>query len=215
MFDGAQDFSSGQVNQLVLSLSFDESVRGCTKEVSMRVQGTCEHCDGFGGEPGTKEQVCPYCRGRGEEVINTGFFHMKSTCRKCHGRGKIIGTPCRQCGGRGTTTRSQSISVQIPPGVADGQTLRVPVGSSEAYVLLKVSLHVGIQRMQWDPEVKPLQYLAVVCVCHGFCLSRLALAPSSDERVLTSTQMPASASPRQRWAGRPKSRASPNPSYSR
>lgn len=36
-------------------------------------------------------------------------------------------------------TRSQTIQVQIPAGVADGQTLRVPVNSSEAYVLLKVS----------------------------------------------------------------------------
>ena len=74
-----------------------------------------------------------------QEVINTGFFHMKSTCRRCHGQGKIIGTPCRKCGGRGTTTRSQTINVQIPAGVEDGQTMRVPVGSSEAYVVLNVS----------------------------------------------------------------------------
>ena len=64
---------------------------------------------------------------------------MRSTCRRCHGQGKIINTPCRRCGGRGTTTRSQTINVQVPAGVADGQTVRVPVGNSEAYVLLRVS----------------------------------------------------------------------------
>ena len=74
-----------------------------------------------------------------QEVINTGLFHMKSTCRRCHGQGKIISTPCRQCGGTGTTTRAQTVSVQVPAGVADGQTVRVPVGSSEAYVVLKVT----------------------------------------------------------------------------
>ena len=75
MFNGAQEFSSaGEVNQLVLNLSFDESVRGCTREVSMRVQGTCERCNGVGGEPGTKEEVCPYCRGRGEVSCNTVMF---------------------------------------------------------------------------------------------------------------------------------------------
>lgn len=37
------------------------------------------------------------------------------------------------------------MQVQIPAGVADGQTLRVPVNSSEAYVLLKVSCQ-GIMR---------------------------------------------------------------------
>lgn len=66
IFNEGQDFSSGQVNQLVLNLSFNEAVQGCSKEVSMRVQGTCERCSGSGGEPGTKEQTCPYCRGRGE-----------------------------------------------------------------------------------------------------------------------------------------------------
>ncbi len=29
--------------------------------------------------------------------------------------------------------------MQVPAGVADGQTLRVPVGQSEAYVVLQVS----------------------------------------------------------------------------
>ena len=63
MFD--RDFGSN-VRQLVLNLSFNEAVRGCEKEVSVRVQGPCDRCFGSGGEPGTKEQTCPYCRGTGE-----------------------------------------------------------------------------------------------------------------------------------------------------
>ena len=63
MFD--QDFATN-THRIVLNLSFGESVRGCTKDVSLRLQGTCERCFGSGGEPGTKEQVCPYCQGRGE-----------------------------------------------------------------------------------------------------------------------------------------------------
>ena len=74
MFHGGQDFSSENVHQLVLNLSFDEAVQGCSKEVSMRVQGACERCHGSGGEPGTKEQTCPYCRGRGEVSV-------KSVCK--------------------------------------------------------------------------------------------------------------------------------------
>ena len=74
-----------------------------------------------------------------QEVINTGLFHMKSTCRHCHGQGKVITTPCTRCGGRGTTTQAQQVNVQVPAGVSDGQTVRVPVGRSEAHVLLQVS----------------------------------------------------------------------------
>ena len=44
-----------------------ESVKGCTKEVSMRVQVTFERCNETRGEPGTKTQVCSHCRGS-EEV---------------------------------------------------------------------------------------------------------------------------------------------------
>ena len=66
MFEGRQGFSQREVHQLTLNLSFNEAVQGCSKELSMRVQGTCDRCNGSGGEPGTKEQICPYCRGRGE-----------------------------------------------------------------------------------------------------------------------------------------------------
>lgn len=150
-YDGGNGFSSsGEMNQLVLTLSFDEAVQGCSRDVSLRVQGVCERCHGSGGEPGTKEQTCPYCKGRGEEVINTGFFHMKSTCRKCHGQGRIIATPCLQCGGRGMDTQSQTVSVQIPPGVDDGQTVRVPVKNSEVYVLLRVGNSPHFTREGFD-----------------------------------------------------------------
>lgn len=201
-FNGGNGFSSGEMNQLVLNLSFNEAVQGCSKDVSLRVQGTCERCFGSGGEPGTKEQTCPYCNGRGEvsdssppspqyvdgvdpcaqEVINTGFFHMRSTCRRCHGQGKIISTPCRQCGGRGTDTRSQTIQVQIPPGVADGQTVRVPVNNSEVYVLLKVR-EGGMEGILVDLTLGMVHRSAVVV--------------TSDERVLTSIWMRPSASLKQ------------------
>ena len=55
-----------------------EAVKGCKKQVSVRVQGSCRRCMGSGGEPGTKEQTCPYCRGRGEvrRFFIIIFFYM-------------------------------------------------------------------------------------------------------------------------------------------
>lgn len=83
-FDGARDFTehftSGEVNQLVLNLTFDDSVQGCSKEVSIRVQGTCDRCHGTGGEPGTKEQTCPTCRGRGEVSSTRGVWTPLMVC---------------------------------------------------------------------------------------------------------------------------------------
>jgi DnaJ family protein A protein 3 len=146
MFD-RQEFSQ---QQLQMNLSFMESVKGCTKEVSMRVQATCDRCHGSGGEPGTKTQVCPFCRGSGEEVISTGFFHMKSTCRKCHGQGRVISVRCKGCNGKGTTVRTRSINVQVPAGVSDGQTLRVPAEGSDVYVILRVADSDDFERDGYD-----------------------------------------------------------------
>ena len=50
-------------------------------------------------------------------MINTGLFHMRSTCRHCHGEGRIISTPCKECRGTGTTTRTQTVTVQVPAGM--------------------------------------------------------------------------------------------------
>lgn len=63
-----QDFMNNS-HQLLLHLSFNEAVRGCEKEISMRVQAPCDRCFGSGGEPGTKEQTCPYCRGTGQVSV--------------------------------------------------------------------------------------------------------------------------------------------------
>ncbi|XP_019850859.1 PREDICTED: dnaJ homolog subfamily A member 3, mitochondrial-like isoform X1 [Amphimedon queenslandica] len=143
-----QDARNSQT--LHLSLSFMESVKGCSKELSMRVQAMCERCSGSGGEPGTKTEVCPYCRGSGEEVISTGFFKMKSVCRNCHGQGRVITVRCRSCMGKGTTVKTRSVNVQVPAGVSDGQTLRVPVGHTEAYVTLRVSSSDTFRRDGFD-----------------------------------------------------------------
>ena len=79
---------------------------------------------------------------------------MKSTCHRCHGQGRVITTPCRQCSGKGTVTRTQTVNVQIPAGVADGQRLRVPVAHSEVYVVLKVNREPFEQPEAAQPEVR-------------------------------------------------------------
>ena len=86
---------------------------------------------------------------------------MRSTCRRCHGQGKIITTPCRQCSGKGTTTRTQTVNIQVPAGVENGQTVRVPVGHSEAYVELKV-LRVQSNNSQLHKRIHTLTQLLQV-----------------------------------------------------
>ena len=76
-----QQFGGGNSRQLVLNLTFNEAVRGCEKEVSLRVQASCDRCFGSGGEPGTKEQTCPYCRGTGQVSESVGGGDIDCGCK--------------------------------------------------------------------------------------------------------------------------------------
>lgn len=52
-------------------------------------------------------------------------------CDNCHGTGQKNGRPCPVCSGSGVVTKTETYQVKIPPGVTEGQRLRVP-GRGEA-----------------------------------------------------------------------------------
>lgn len=51
-----------------------------------------------------------------QESINTGPFMMRSTCRRCGGKGSIVNTPCALCRGSGQTKKRQTVTVPVPAG---------------------------------------------------------------------------------------------------
>jgi molecular chaperone DnaJ len=55
------------------------------------------------------------------------FLHL-GPCPRCGGRGKIIKEPCSACSGRGTVRKQRKISVNIPAGIDDGQTVSLGAG---------------------------------------------------------------------------------------
>ncbi|XP_032231954.2 dnaJ homolog subfamily A member 3, mitochondrial isoform X2 [Nematostella vectensis] len=137
---GGMDFEDiQQAQQYMMNLSFMEAVKGCNKDMTINTRVTCDRCDGKKAEPGTTHSKCTTCNGTGQETVNTGFFYMKSTCRKCAGQGYIISTPCRKCRGKGRVNESRKITVPVPAGVDNGQTVRIPVSFGEVYVTFRVS----------------------------------------------------------------------------
>lgn len=109
-----------------LELDFEDAIRGTTTTVTVRGEATCSRCGGSGGEPGTAVTTCPTCRGSGTVAQNQGFFSFAQPCPECGGSGRLIATRCTQCRGRGTEVRNRNIKVKIPPGVANGSTIRLP-----------------------------------------------------------------------------------------
>uniref|UniRef100_A0A8C5QZ40 DnaJ heat shock protein family (Hsp40) member A3 n=1 Tax=Leptobrachium leishanense TaxID=445787 RepID=A0A8C5QZ40_9ANUR len=134
------DFSSvfEQPQEYIMDLTFIQAAKGVNKEIIVNITDTCERCNGKGNEPGTKLQHCHYCNGTGMETINTGPFVMRSTCRRCNGRGSVMTNPCMSCRGTGQTKQRRTVTVPVPAGVEDGQTVRMPVGKKEIFITFRV-----------------------------------------------------------------------------
>ncbi|KAK3520321.1 hypothetical protein QTP70_021358 [Hemibagrus guttatus] len=124
--------------QYVMELTFAQAAKGVNKEITVNIDATCQRCDGKGHEPGSKIQHCHHCNGTGMETVNTGPFVMRSTCRRCGGRGSVITSPCVACKGTGQSKQRRTVMVPVPAGIEDGQTVRMPVGNKEIFITFRV-----------------------------------------------------------------------------
>ena len=110
-----------------LIISFEEAAFGCQKEISITKTDNCSKCGGSGAAKGTTAETCSTCHGSG--VVKTtrrtplGMVSSSSPCPNCRGTGKIIKTPCESCGGSGHERISKKLSVNVPAGIDDGQTI--------------------------------------------------------------------------------------------
>ncbi len=112
-------------------LSFMEATKGVAMPLRLTSPAPCTNCHGSGARPGTSPKVCPTCNGAGVVSRNQGAFGFSEPCTECRGSGSIIEHPCQECNGTGVTTRTRTINVRIPPGVEDGQRIRL-AGQGEA-----------------------------------------------------------------------------------
>jgi molecular chaperone DnaJ len=108
-----------------VELTLDEVAHGTEKTIEFTRQDRCPECSGTGAAPGTQPTRCPLCGGSGQVAKGGGFFQMVSTCPQCHGTGHIITKPCPNCGGSGRVPKKRTVTIKIPPGVHEGQGIRV------------------------------------------------------------------------------------------
>ncbi len=110
-----------------LEISFEESFLGTERYVTINRQEVCNTCHGEGTKPGTHKETCSVCHGTGQirQVQTTILGQMQTTrtCNNCHGTGKVIKEPCENCKGKGTIKKQVKLSVKIPAGVDDNQTI--------------------------------------------------------------------------------------------
>ncbi|HEY4382988.1 MAG TPA: molecular chaperone DnaJ [Ktedonobacteraceae bacterium] len=146
-----------------LTITFEEAVFGCQKEIELPRWETCGSCRGSGAQPGTSTSRCSACQGSGEirrvQQSIFGQFVNVTMCERCRGEGRVITTPCEKCRGQGRVRNNRRVVVNIPAGVDDGINVRV-TGEGEVsarggtpgnlYVILTVKPHPFFKRQGND-----------------------------------------------------------------
>ena len=156
---GRSRATSGDDLLYELEIEFEDAAFGCSKEIQIPRNETCERCNGSGAEPGTRPVSCNRCGGRGQIHAQQGFFMTSRTCSSCRGTGQIIQQPCSTCQGRGLQQVQRKRKVDIPAGVDHGMRLRLSgeggAGSNggprgDLYVLIQVREHEIFKREDAD-----------------------------------------------------------------
>lgn len=141
--------------ETTVELTLSDIAKGAEKTIEFTRMDICPECNGSACAKGTTPGKCPTCGGTGQLARGGGFFQMVSTCPRCRGNGQIITNPCKKCKGTAKVPKKRIVSVKIPPGVHEGQGVRVanegepgqsngPRGDLYCYVRIKA--HEFLQR---------------------------------------------------------------------
>ncbi len=115
-----------------IEVSFREAIFGARRNLMLAKQAVCDTCTGSGAKPGTSMETCSRCNGSGKvrdsKSSILGTFTMVQTCSACHGNGKIPKEKCSTCRGEGVLRRQESVDIMIPPGIENGEMIRLSGG---------------------------------------------------------------------------------------
>jgi len=149
--------------EIVLQIGLAEAVFGTRREVNLKAHVTCATCEGSGAREGTSPTTCPECRGSGQiQRVRQSILGQMMTatpCGRCSGLGTVVTSPCPECRGEGRRLEDRSLTVEIPPGVDDGATLRITGAGAAAlrggvpgdlYVHLRVEQDSRFERSGTD-----------------------------------------------------------------
>lgn len=122
LFGGRRGAPGADV-EATLSLSLAEALSGGARSLSLSMPTACGRCGGEGRlEAGASR--CLRCEGRGTLDAAQGAMRFQVPCPSCGGSGQLR-PPCPDCEGSGERRATRSLQLNIPPGVKDGQRLRL------------------------------------------------------------------------------------------
>lgn len=157
-FGGGQRVTPGRDLQHEITIELEEVLTGASREIELTRRVTCETCGGSGARPGSNPAICQTCGGQGRvRQLQQSFFGSMSTivtCPTCRGKGSIVTDPCGTCAGSGIASKTESLTVEVPPGIEDGQHLQYSGygdmsesgHAGDLYVRIRVAPHPHLTR---------------------------------------------------------------------
>ncbi|NMG46978.1 DnaJ domain-containing protein [Azoarcus communis] len=104
-----------------LEIDLEQAVLGGEASLVFDIPSPCSDCDGSGWQTWAHSRLCPDCHGSGRIRTANGL----TPCAVCNGRGYSNRTPCTCCDGSGQIVGHRTLTVRIPPGIAEGDLLRL------------------------------------------------------------------------------------------
>jgi molecular chaperone DnaJ len=112
-----------------VELTLEQAAGGTDRTLEFERMDFCDACAGSGSRPGSKPDRCSACGGYGQMQQQVqGFFGVSvriTACPKCRGKGTVVTDPCGECRGTGRRRKKRVLAVHIPPGIHDGQVMRI------------------------------------------------------------------------------------------
>jgi molecular chaperone DnaJ len=107
-----------------IGLAFEEAIRGSQRALTITRQEHCRMCHGR-GRLSVAETRCAHCHGSGVVRSARGHMVFSKPCVHCGGSGAIRQAHCPACGGQQVEMRSETLTINLPPGLADGARIRL------------------------------------------------------------------------------------------
>jgi molecular chaperone DnaJ len=144
-----------------LEFTFDEALTGGQRSITVTRHERCRSCRGT-GRTNVAETRCVHCHGSGATKSTRGHMVFSRPCAHCGGSGRVGQTRCASCGGQQVEMRAETLTINIPPGLADGARIRVPskghIGRNggeygDLYIDVRVAAHPLFRRDGDDVHV--------------------------------------------------------------
>ncbi len=158
---GGRRQRKGKDLKMSTTCSLEDAYSGVEKTFEVERKQQCPECRGSGSETGETD-ICAECDGQGRvQKIEQSIFGRTQTvreCPRCNGTGEIPEENCTECSGEGLSNQTETITVDIPKGIRDGQRLKLNGKGHESrkgrngdlYLIVQIEEDQNIERREQD-----------------------------------------------------------------